>query len=231
MYLLLSYCRCIYCLYSIRFAEPEKKRSKLVLPSPQISDAELEEVVKVGAAADMVRQQAEDQGSGATSSLLQNYSVTPKVGALRTPRTPALTQDLVLQVSSILFMAATYPPLSVAPGLMLDCTLQEAQNIMALQDVDTPLKGGINTALGETDFSSVTPRHLNAVTPNTVLSTPFRTPAAGAAGGMTPQAAGGTTPYQTPSVRDKLSINRDEEAALTVYNKVSAGHCPSLHHI
>ena len=31
---------------------------------------------------------------------------------------------------------------------------------MALQNVDTPLKGGINTALGETDFSSVTPRHL-----------------------------------------------------------------------
>lgn len=30
-----------------RFAEPEKKRSKLVLPAPQISDAELEEVVKV----------------------------------------------------------------------------------------------------------------------------------------------------------------------------------------
>ena len=31
---------------------------------------------------------------------------------------------------------------------------------MALQNVDTPLKGGMNTALGETDFSSVTPRHL-----------------------------------------------------------------------
>lgn len=92
---------------------------------------------------------------------------------------------------------------------------------MALQNVDTPLKGGINTALGETDFSSVTPRHLNAVTPNTVLSTPFRTPAAGTAGSMTPQVASGATPYQTPSVRDKLSINRDEEAALTVYSQVT----------
>ena len=89
---------------------------------------------------------------------------------------------------------------------------------MALQNVDTPLKGGLNTALGETDFSSVTPRHLQAVTPNTVLSTPYRTP--GALGpGMTP---GGATPAsQTPSIRDKLSINKDEETALMMYNKVS----------
>lgn len=75
-----------------------------MLPAPQISDAELEEVVKVGAAADMVRQQAEDQGSGATSNLLQNYNVTPNVASLRTPRTPALTQDLVLQVTHCLYL-------------------------------------------------------------------------------------------------------------------------------
>ena len=84
--------------FCCRFTEPEKKRSKLVLPAPQISDAELEEVVKVGAAADMVRQQAEDQGSEATSNLLQSYNVTPNISSLRTPRTPAITQDLVLQV-------------------------------------------------------------------------------------------------------------------------------------
>jgi len=86
---------------------------------------------------------------------------------------------------------------------------------MALQNVDTPLKGGINTALGETDFTGVTPRHLSSVTPNTVLSTPFRTPAM--TGGATP---GGATPAGTPSVRDKLSINRDEEAATNAYGKV-----------
>ena len=95
---MIVYSQLIYFCLFIRFAEPEKKRSKLVLPAPQISDAELEEVVKVGTAADMVRQQAEDQGSEATSNLLQNYNVTPNVASLRTPRTPALTQDLVLQV-------------------------------------------------------------------------------------------------------------------------------------
>lgn len=89
---------------SDRFTEPEKKRSKLVLPAPQISDAELEEVVKVGAAADMVRQQAEDQGSEATSNLLQSYNVTPGMTNLRTPRTPAVSQDLVLQVCNKYFL-------------------------------------------------------------------------------------------------------------------------------
>ena len=54
---------------------------------------------------------------------------------------------------------------------------QEAQNIMALTNIDTPLKGGLNTPLHESDFSGVTPSHKTAATPNTVLSTPFRTPA------------------------------------------------------
>lgn len=54
---------------------------------------------------------------------------------------------------------------------------QEAQNIMALTNVDTPLKGGLNTPLHESDFSGITPKHQVVATPNMVLSTPFRTPA------------------------------------------------------
>ena len=54
---------------------------------------------------------------------------------------------------------------------------QEAQNIMALTNVDTPLKGGLNTPLHESDFSGVTPKTQMAQTPNLVLGTPFRTPA------------------------------------------------------
>lgn len=51
---------------------------------------------------------------------------------------------------------------------------QEAQNLMALTNVDTPLKGGLNTPLHESDFSGVTPQKQVVQTPNTVLSTPFR---------------------------------------------------------
>ena len=97
---------------------------------------------------------------------------------------------------------------------------QEAQNIMALTNVDTPLKGGLNTPLHESDFSGATPKANVVATPNTVLATPFRTPAqqdgmtprSGAGGAMTPgmPPPPGATPKQAPlrtPARDKLNIN------------------------
>uniref|UniRef100_A0A673L3U1 Pre-mRNA splicing factor component Cdc5p/Cef1 C-terminal domain-containing protein n=1 Tax=Sinocyclocheilus rhinocerous TaxID=307959 RepID=A0A673L3U1_9TELE len=154
----------------------------------QISDAELEEVVKLGQASEIARQTAEESGitNSASSALLSEYNVTNNSMALRTPRTPA-AQDKILQ---------------------------EAQNLMALTNVDTPLKGGLNTPLHESDFSGVTPQRQVVQTPNTVLSTPFRTPSHGAEGmtphsGMTPKPSVGVTPGRTP-LRDKLSINTEE---------------------
>lgn len=46
--------------------------------------------------------------------------------------------------------------------------------MMALTHVDTPLKGGINTDLQNSDFDGATPRKEVIATPNTVLTTPFR---------------------------------------------------------
>uniref|UniRef100_A0A672HZK1 CDC5 cell division cycle 5-like (S. pombe) n=1 Tax=Salarias fasciatus TaxID=181472 RepID=A0A672HZK1_SALFA len=185
-------------------AEFTKKRSKLVLPAPQISDAELEEVVKLGVASEVARQAAEESESGnpASSTLLSEYSVTNAMaGGLRTPRTPA-AQDRILQ---------------------------EAQNLMALTNIDTPLKGGLNTPLHESDFSGVTPQRQQVQTPNTVLSTPFRTPGPGQGSeGMTPQAGGGVTPRgaATPGLtpgrtplRDKLNINSEEQLGDPSYAK------------
>ncbi|XP_015264377.1 PREDICTED: cell division cycle 5-like protein, partial [Gekko japonicus] len=169
-------------------SEFTKKRSKLVLPAPQISDTELEEVVKVGQASEIARQTAEESGimNSASSTLLSEYNVTNNSIALRTPKTPA-AQDRILQ---------------------------EAQNLMALTNVDTPLKGGLNTPLHESDFSGVTPQRQVVQTPNTVLSTPFRTPSHGSEGltphgGMTPKPVVGVTPGRTP-LRDKLNINPEE---------------------
>ncbi|KAF4084171.1 hypothetical protein AMELA_G00125950 [Ameiurus melas] len=169
-------------------SEFTKKRSKLVLPAPQISDAELEEVVKLGQASEIARQTAEESGitNSASSALLSEYNVTNNSMALRTPQTPA-AQDKILQ---------------------------EAQNLMALTNVDTPLKGGLNTPLHESDFSGVTPQRLVVQTPNTMLSTPFRTPSHGAEGltphsGMTPKPSIGVTPGRTP-LRDKLNINAED---------------------
>ena len=55
---------------------------------------------------------------------------------------------------------------------------------MALSLVDTPLKGGLNTPLLQSDFSGVTPKHQTAQTPNTVLGTPIRTPGMESNGGL-----------------------------------------------
>ncbi|GAB1598639.1 cell division cycle 5-like protein [Argonauta hians] len=181
------------------FTEPIKKRSKLVLPAAQISDAELEDVVKIGQASEYARQQAEEGGikDGASSALLQDYNLTPQAGNLRTPRTPA-SEDTVLQ---------------------------EAQNIMALTNVDTPLKGGLNTPLDDTDFSGVTPKHTSAPTPNTLISTPYQTPGQNDSTGLTPKPGNltprqtpGTTPLRTP-VRDKLNINPAEDFESVEYGK------------
>ncbi|KAK2585338.1 hypothetical protein KPH14_010019 [Odynerus spinipes] len=166
--------------------EPIKKRSKLVLPEPQISDQELQQVVKLGRASEVAREVATESGITLSDSLLADYSLPTNVAV--TPRTPA-AQDRILQ---------------------------EAQNVMALTHVDTPLKGGLNTPLNNSDFSGVVPVANAVATPNTILATPFRS-----------QRSDGTplnsfnTPVSTRTqngvlatpVRDKLSINPDEGVA------------------
>ncbi|XP_044530724.1 cell division cycle 5-like protein [Gracilinanus agilis] len=173
-------------------SEVTKKRSKLVLPAPQISDAELQGVVKVGRVSEIASQAAEESGSivnSASRSLLSEYHVTNHSITLRTPQIPE-AQDPVLK---------------------------GAQNLLALSNVDTPLKGGLNTPLHESDFSGGTPQQLIIQTPNTVLFTPFGTPPHGAQGstlqvGMAPKPRVGTTPQRTP-LRDKLNINPEERLA------------------
>ena len=99
-------------------------------------------------------------GSEASQHLLADYSVTPgATPSLRTPRTPAV-QDTILQ---------------------------EVQTILALQNVQTPLKGGENTPLHESNFEGMTPKKALVQTPNMVLGTPFRTPGGQGGPGSTPR--------------------------------------------
>ena len=194
--------------------EPVRKRSKLVLPAPQISDLELEEVVKLGLASEQARQQAEESAptQSVTGQLLGNYQMTPDITRLRTPQIPS-SQDTILT---------------------------ESQNILALQIVDTPLKGGLNTPLHNTDFGGVTPVHKPMQTPNTMFQTPFRTPHGeitatptrtprdmssalvpvnnrdDMSSSMMSQSNGSQTP-SVATIRDKLSINPEE--ALAGYDK------------
>ncbi|CAL8069117.1 unnamed protein product [Calicophoron daubneyi] len=192
--------------------EPLIKRSKLVLPAPQISDLELENLVKVGQAGEnAVRMAIEDSGldsGSATHPLLPDY---PTGGGFATP--------------------ALLPQRT--PASVMDSVTREAQNILALQQVQTPLKGGENTELaGDSDFSGITPRpSAKMVTPNTLLPnqlvglTPFRTP--GQLENGTPMLNG--TPVldgvdkktganlATP-LRDRLNINPNEMNDLDAVN-------------
>lgn len=166
----------------LQCAEPAKKRSKLVLPEPHVSDQDMQQVVKLGRASDTAKEVALESGIETTDALLGDYSITPQT--LITPRTPAV----------------------------VDRVMQEAQTIMALTNVETPLKGGANTPLlHSTDFSSALPGANVVSTPNTLLITPFRT------GEKTPT-PGFQTPltnrkeqvYTTGLARDKLNINMED---------------------
>ncbi|KAI3960121.1 hypothetical protein MKW98_016845 [Papaver atlanticum] len=168
--------------------ETVRKRSKLMLPAPQITDHELEEIAKMGFASDLLAG-SEAEGSGATRALLANYSQTPRQGM--TPfRTPQRT-----------------------PGGKADAIMMEAENLARLRESQTPLLGGDNPDLHPSDFSGVTPKRRDIQTPNP-MATPLSTP--GASGvtpriGMTPSSdvySSGMTPRGTP-LRDELHINED----------------------
>ena len=82
-----------------------------------------------------------------------------------------ITEHL-LEIAEV-FFPSRFP---ATPCFLFSLSKKEAQNIMALSNVDTPLKGGLNTPLHQSDFSGVTPQRQVAQTPNTVLGTPARTP-------------------------------------------------------
>ncbi|CDW57868.1 cell division cycle 5 protein like [Trichuris trichiura] len=167
--------------------QKEKKRSKLVLPEPQITDTELESIVKLGKANETIRDLALLNENGATSALLPDFSSTPNVDELRTPMLAIEGQDAIML---------------------------EAENLLKLQNVETPLKGGLNPVLPESPFGGVTPRREPIQTPNTLLRAT-----------LTPRTTSGRTPlFSTPYLKstsdaenivsDKiaLSVDRNQRA-------------------
>nr|CAG4651645.1 EOG090X02CC [Triops cancriformis] len=178
--------------------QPAKLRSKLVLPEPQISDKELEQVVKLGRASEAAQDAAREGGQKETDALLADYSLA-QASVTRTPRTAGPATDRVMQ---------------------------EALNIMHLTQVDTPLLGGANAPLVNSDFGGATPAKDVSSTPNTILATPFRTPkdSAGMAtpGAMSLVSVTPRTEVGTPMLRDKLSINTEDGLDANVTRSLKA---------
>lgn len=169
-----------------------KPRSKLVLPEPAISENEIEQVVKLGKVSELAKETAAESGTVASGTLLADYTINTSINNIRTPKNPILSRDNILM---------------------------EAQNLIALTNVDTPLKGGTNVPLVDVPDIS-TPAGLAAtMTPNTMIATPFRS-AHGKTVGGTPARTPGTmgtqegftTPLSTP-LRDKLAINPEDSLA------------------
>lgn len=182
------------------------KRSKLVLPAPQISDSELEQVVKLGKASLSAKALAEESGNAASETLLADYTVTPSEAAsARTPKVAALSRDTILM---------------------------EAQNLMALTNVETPLKGGINTPLHEIEPGALgginTPAGPISATPNNLIVAPFRTPSGSSRQNenalMTPGSVSSRSdklPAATP-LRDKLNINPEDSLTFESESAIKA---------
>ncbi|KAF2691218.1 hypothetical protein K458DRAFT_412523 [Lentithecium fluviatile CBS 122367] len=153
----------------IREAERSSKRRSLTLPAPQVGDAELEDIIKMG-----LNGERAVIGIGgdnvATQGLLGNYTSLTGNTPIRTPMAPK-EDDLIAN---------------------------EIRNARLRTETQSALLGGDNPDLVEDDAPSALPssgpRH-QIVTPNP-LATPFRQ-ANGA--GATPMRQGpGATPMRTP---------------------------------
>ena len=192
-------------IQKLKEAESIGRRRKLVLPTAQVGESELEEIVKIGMGGEEAKSLVTAGGNESSGRLLSDYEGGLLEGArmARTPRTAP--QREFSSYKSIARMMQIY--------LFTDDTvLAEARNLRNMTVAQTPLLGEENTPLHVAPglgFEGATPRHQVAFTPNP-LATPIRQ---GITGSETPRLDEGVsaTPLRTP-LRDSLSINPEEFA-------------------
>lgn len=157
-------------MQKIREAEQLSKRRSLVLPAPQVSETELEQIVKMGVMGEAAQNMARQSDNDATRGLVFDYTPLNAGAPIRTPRAPPSEDHIA----------------------------NEIRNIRALTETQSSLLGGENTPLHTTNttgFDGIAPRKSTISTPNP-LTTPFRGPV----GGATPLPPGATplhTPRDT----------------------------------
>jgi pre-mRNA-splicing factor CDC5/CEF1 len=169
-------------MQKIREAEQSSKRRGLVLPAPQVGEAELEDIVKMG----MLGERAITGTGGdnvATQGLVGNYSSITSSTPIRTPMAPKEEDNIA----------------------------NEARNARLRTETQSALLGGDNPDFEEDEvpasLSGPSTRH-QIVTPNP-MATPYRQGTGGA--GATPMHQGpGATPMRTP--RDSLRLNGEDGA-------------------
>ena len=169
----------------IREAEQSSKRRTLNLPAPQVGEAELEDIVKMGMVGEQAHRLAGEGENEATKGFIGNYTGVVGSTPIRTPRAPPQEDHIA----------------------------NEIRNIRALTETQSSLLGGENTPLhegsGTTGFDGVTPKKHVVSTPNP-MATPMRQGGANgvAATPMRGSMGPGATPMRTP--RDNFSLNKDD---------------------
>ncbi|KKY16615.1 putative pre-mrna-splicing factor cef1 [Phaeomoniella chlamydospora] len=168
----------------IREAEQQTKRRSLNLPAPQVSESELEDIVKMGMAGERAARAAGNENDGLVSQYSNMMGATP----IRTPKAPAQEDRIANEIKNIRALTETQSSL--------------------LGGENTPLHEGS----GSTGFEGVAPRKQDIFTPNP-MATPFRQGGAGVVGATPIRGTGpGATPMRTP--RDNFAINENGGAML-----------------
>jgi len=158
------------------------RRSKLQLPAPQVSDAELEAVTK-GGISSRVAAMAASGGSSVTKGLVADS--TPSV----TSRTPIARTD-------------------TATPSWEEIKNRELANLRAYHASSSALAGGENTPVVESDFSGITPKRQVSSTPNPLFA---KTPSSIAGASPSPSVgASAMTPRSMPA-RDGFGMNAPAE--------------------
>jgi pre-mRNA-splicing factor CDC5/CEF1 len=169
-------------MQKIREAEQLSKRRALNLPAPQVSESELEDIVKMGMVGEHANKMVNAGENESTKGLIGNYNSINSGQPIRTPRAPP-TEDRVAN---------------------------EIKNIRALTETKSSLFGGENTPLhegGTTGFKGINPEQANIATPNP-MATPFR----GGPGGVDATPRIGQTPLRTPRDNLAINANGDPAA-------------------
>jgi len=173
----------------IREAEQSSKRRVLILPAPQVGEAELEDIVKMGMVGEQAHRIAGEGENEATKGFIGNYTGIVGGTPIRTPRAPPQEDHIA----------------------------NEIRNIRALTETQSSLLGGENTPLHEgsasTGFDSVAPRKHVVATPNP-MGTPMRQSGANGLGATPLRTPMGpdATPMRTP--RDNFAINLGDAGAM-----------------
>ncbi|KAJ5138947.1 uncharacterized protein N7515_003795 [Penicillium bovifimosum] len=133
-------------MQKIREAEQSSKRRGLNLPAPQISEGEMEDIIKMGMAGERVNQLGDEEDN---QGFVGDYSTLVGGAPIRTPRAAPEDDHIANEIRNIR-------------------ALTETQSSLLGGD-NTPLhEGGSSTG-----FEGIAPRRQDIVTPNP-MATPFR---------------------------------------------------------